>query len=79
MKWMENLDPTILNECHDGTRGHNIQRWTAGKIVSNILLSPENTMRLDVITEVNEIRLSRPAAPLRSSFTQLDSADLKTK
>ncbi|MED6156837.1 hypothetical protein PIB30_018207 [Stylosanthes scabra] len=49
------------------------------KIVSNILLSPENTMRLDVITEVNEIRLSRPSAPLRSPFTQLDLVDLKTK
>ncbi|MED6194316.1 hypothetical protein PIB30_027439 [Stylosanthes scabra] len=83
---MEELYPTILKECHDGTRGHNIQPWTAAelekfreKIVSNILLSPENTMRLDVITEVNEIHLSRPAVPLRSPFTQLDLADLKTK
>ncbi|MED6156367.1 hypothetical protein PIB30_013859 [Stylosanthes scabra] len=86
MKWMEELDPTILKECHDETRRHNTQPWIVAelekfreKIVSNILLSPENTMRLDVITEVNEIRLSRPAAPLRSPFTQLDSADLKTK
>ncbi|MED6168687.1 hypothetical protein PIB30_013669 [Stylosanthes scabra] len=76
MKWMEEVDPTIVKECHDGTRRHNIQPWTAAelekfkkKIISNILLSPENTMRLDVITEVNEIRLSRPAAPLRSPFT----------
>ncbi|MED6157738.1 hypothetical protein PIB30_026134 [Stylosanthes scabra] len=82
---MEELDPTILKECHDGTRRHNIQSWTAvelekfrEKIVANILLSPKNTMRLDVITEVNEIRFSRPAAPLTSPFTQLDSADLKT-
>ncbi|MED6107752.1 hypothetical protein PIB30_017018 [Stylosanthes scabra] len=47
MKWMEELDPTILKECHDETRRHNIQPWTAAelekfreKIVSNILLSP---------------------------------------
>ncbi|MED6147615.1 hypothetical protein PIB30_045456 [Stylosanthes scabra] len=82
MKWMKQLDPTILKECHDGTRSHNIQRWTAddlekyrGKIVADILLSPENLMRMDVTTEVNEIRLIRPAAALRSPFTQLDFAD----
>ncbi|MED6207379.1 hypothetical protein PIB30_035285 [Stylosanthes scabra] len=79
MKWMEQLDPTILKECHDGTRSHNIQPWTAaeleklrGKIVSDILLSLENLMGMDVITEVNEIHLIRPAAALRSPFTQLD-------
>ncbi|MED6146719.1 hypothetical protein PIB30_037259 [Stylosanthes scabra] len=48
------------------------------KIVSNILLSPENSMRMDVVTEVNEIRLIKPGAALRSPFTQLDSTDLKT-
>ncbi|MED6217145.1 hypothetical protein PIB30_015045 [Stylosanthes scabra] len=45
------------------------------KIVANILLSPENLMRMDVVMEVNEIRLIKPAAALRSPFTQLDSAD----
>ncbi|MED6122185.1 hypothetical protein PIB30_037432 [Stylosanthes scabra] len=48
------------------------------KIVANILLSPENLMRMDVVTEVNEIRLIKPGAALRSPFTQFDSADLKT-
>ncbi|MED6145836.1 hypothetical protein PIB30_028822 [Stylosanthes scabra] len=64
MKWMEELDPTILRDCHAGTREHNIPPWNSAelekfrkKIVSNILLSPENTMRMDVVTEVNEIRL----------------------
>ncbi|MED6118982.1 hypothetical protein PIB30_007872 [Stylosanthes scabra] len=41
-------------------------------------LSPENLLWMDVVTEVNEIRLIRPGAALRSSFTQLDSADLKS-
>ncbi|MED6220982.1 hypothetical protein PIB30_050040 [Stylosanthes scabra] len=48
------------------------------KIVANILLSPENLMRMDVVTEVNEIHLIKPGAALRSPFTQFDSADLKT-
>ncbi|MED6157911.1 hypothetical protein PIB30_027840 [Stylosanthes scabra] len=81
----EELDPTILRECHAGTREHNIPPWNSAelekfreKIVSNILLSPENSMRMDVVTEVNEIRLIKPGAALRSPFTQLDSADLKT-
>ncbi|MED6109322.1 hypothetical protein PIB30_032316 [Stylosanthes scabra] len=84
MKWMEE-DPTILRECHARTMAHNIPPWTSadldkfrGKIVANILLSLENLMRMDVVTEVNEIRLIKLAAALRSPFTQLDSADLKT-
>ncbi|MED6220445.1 hypothetical protein PIB30_044857 [Stylosanthes scabra] len=84
MKWMEELDPTLLRDCHAGTREHNIPPWNSadlenfrGKIVSNILLSPENLMRMDVVTEVNEIRLIRPGAALRIPFIQLDSADLK--
>ncbi|MED6119597.1 hypothetical protein PIB30_013234 [Stylosanthes scabra] len=32
MKWMEELDPTILKECHDGTREHNIQPRTAAEL-----------------------------------------------
>ncbi|MED6168673.1 hypothetical protein PIB30_013655 [Stylosanthes scabra] len=82
---MEELDPTILRDYHAGTREHNIPPWNSaklekfrGKIVSNILLSLENLMRMDVVTEVNEIRLIKSAAALRSPFTQLDSADLKT-
>ncbi|MED6171516.1 hypothetical protein PIB30_041326 [Stylosanthes scabra] len=85
MKWMEELDPTILKDCHAGTREHNIPPWNSAqlekfkeKIVSNILLSPKNLMRMDVVTEVNEIRLIKPGAALRSPFTQLYSADLKT-
>ncbi|MED6219437.1 hypothetical protein PIB30_035840 [Stylosanthes scabra] len=85
MKWMEELDLTILRDCHAGTREHNIPPWNSvdlekfrEKIVLNILLIPENLMRMDVVTEVNEIRLIRPGAALRSPFTQLDSADLKS-
>ncbi|MED6218299.1 hypothetical protein PIB30_025531 [Stylosanthes scabra] len=85
MKWMEELDPTLLKDCHAGTREHNIPPWNSAdlekfkeKIVLNILLSPENLMRMDVVTEVNEIRLIRPGAALRSPFIQLDSADLKS-
>ncbi|MED6110928.1 hypothetical protein PIB30_047603 [Stylosanthes scabra] len=85
MKWMEELDPTILRDCHDETREHNIPPWNSAelekfreKIVSNILLGPENSMRMDVVTEVNKIRLIKPGATLRSPFTQLDSTDLKT-
>ncbi|MED6208055.1 hypothetical protein PIB30_041447 [Stylosanthes scabra] len=70
MKWMEELDPELGSTTyHHGTQE---------KIVSNILLSPENLMRMDVVTEVNEIHLIRPGAALRSPFTQLDSADLKS-
>ncbi|MED6194560.1 hypothetical protein PIB30_029717 [Stylosanthes scabra] len=82
---MEELDPKILRDCHAGTREHNISPWNSvelekfrEKIVSNMLLSPENNMRMDVVTEVNEICLIKPAAALKSPFTQLDSADLKT-
>ncbi|MED6125490.1 hypothetical protein PIB30_068990 [Stylosanthes scabra] len=85
MKWMEELDPTTLRESHAGTKEHNISPWTSAdldkfreKNVANILLSPENLMRMDVATEVNEIRLIKPGAALRSPFTQFDSADLKT-
>ncbi|MED6174750.1 hypothetical protein PIB30_071985 [Stylosanthes scabra] len=85
MKWMVELDPTILRECHAETREHNIPPWTEAelekfreKIVAHILLSPENLMRMDVVTEVNEIHLIRPGAHLRSPFTQLDLADLKS-
>ncbi|MED6112662.1 hypothetical protein PIB30_063623 [Stylosanthes scabra] len=85
MKWMEELDPTTLRDSHAGTKEHNIPLWTSAdldkfreKIVANILLSPENFMRMDVVTEVNEIRLTKPGAALRSPFTQFDSADLKT-
>ncbi|MED6177401.1 hypothetical protein PIB30_097756 [Stylosanthes scabra] len=83
---MEELDPTTLRESHARTKAYNIPPWTSAdldkfreKIVANILLSPKNLMRMDVVTEVNEIRLIKPAATLRSPFTQLDSADLKTK
>ncbi|MED6144780.1 hypothetical protein PIB30_018628 [Stylosanthes scabra] len=85
MKWMEELDPTTLRESHAGTKEHNIPPWTSAdldmfreKIVANMLLSPENLMRMDVVTEVNEIRLIKHGPALRSPFTQFDSADLKT-
>ncbi|MED6108658.1 hypothetical protein PIB30_026225 [Stylosanthes scabra] len=48
------------------------------KIVANILLSPENLMRMDVVMEMNKIHLIKLGAALRSPFTQFDSADLKT-
>ncbi|MED6163465.1 hypothetical protein PIB30_080191 [Stylosanthes scabra] len=76
MKWMEELDPTTLRESHAGTKA-DLDKFRE-KIVANILLSPENLMRMDVVTEVNEIRLIKPGAALRSPFTQIDSADLKT-
>ncbi|MED6125682.1 hypothetical protein PIB30_070931 [Stylosanthes scabra] len=74
MKWMEMIDPTILAGCCT----YNIEQWTE-KIVAKIILSKENSLRAEAIKEAHNMRLTRPAAALRSPYVQVETPDLPTK
>ncbi|MED6140987.1 hypothetical protein PIB30_098945 [Stylosanthes scabra] len=82
MKWMEMIDPTILAGCCS----YNIEQWTEPmllefrqKIVAKIILSKENSLRAEAIKEAHNMRLTRPAAALQSSYVQVETSDLPTK
>ncbi|MED6162210.1 hypothetical protein PIB30_068288 [Stylosanthes scabra] len=82
MKWMEMIDPTILAGCCT----YNIEQWTEPmllefrkKIVVKIILSKENSLRAEAIKEAHNMRLTRPAAALRSPYVQVETPDLPTK
>ncbi|MED6189159.1 hypothetical protein PIB30_093105 [Stylosanthes scabra] len=80
--WMEMIDPTILAGCCT----YNIEQWTEPmllefrkKIVAKIILSKENSLRVEAIKEAHNMRLTRPAAALRSPYVQVETPDLPTK
>ncbi|MED6213838.1 hypothetical protein PIB30_097295 [Stylosanthes scabra] len=82
IKWMEMIDPTILAGCCT----YNIEQWTEPmleefrqKIVAKIILSKENSLRAEAIKEAHNMRLTRPAAALRSPYVQVETPDLPTK
>ncbi|MED6186528.1 hypothetical protein PIB30_067564 [Stylosanthes scabra] len=82
MKWMEMIDPTILAGCCT----YNIEQWTEPmllefrkKIVAKIILSKENSLRAEAIKEAHNMRLTRPAAALRSPYVQVETPNLPTK
>ncbi|MED6163049.1 hypothetical protein PIB30_076259 [Stylosanthes scabra] len=81
MKWMEMIDPILEGCCT-----YNIEQWTEPmllefrkKIVAKIILSKENSLRAEAIKEAHNMRLSRPAAALRSPYVQVETPDLPTK
>ncbi|MED6188861.1 hypothetical protein PIB30_089981 [Stylosanthes scabra] len=49
------------------------------KIVRKIILSKENSLRAEAIKEAHNMRLTRPAATLRSPYVQVETPDLPTK
>ncbi|MED6128231.1 hypothetical protein PIB30_095589 [Stylosanthes scabra] len=80
--WMEMIDPTILAGCCT----YNIEQWTEPmllefrqKIVAKIILSKENSLREEAIKEAHNMRLTRPAAALRSPYVQVETPYLPTK
>ncbi|MED6158182.1 hypothetical protein PIB30_030464 [Stylosanthes scabra] len=81
MKWMELIDPTKLAGCCT----YDIEQWTEPmlnefrkKIVTKIIMSKENSMRADAITAVQNMRVARPGASLRSPFMSFSTPDLPT-
>ncbi|MED6187021.1 hypothetical protein PIB30_072450 [Stylosanthes scabra] len=75
MKWMELIDPTKLAGCCTD----DIEQWTEEKIVTKIIMSKENSIRADAIAAVQNMRVTRPAAALRSPFIPFSTSDLPTK
>ncbi|MED6223243.1 hypothetical protein PIB30_072104 [Stylosanthes scabra] len=49
------------------------------KIVAKIILSKENSLRVEAIKEAHNMRLTRPAATLRRPYVQVATLDLPTK
>ncbi|MED6135408.1 hypothetical protein PIB30_046147 [Stylosanthes scabra] len=81
LKWMELIDPTKLAGCCT----YDPEQWTEPmlnefrkKIVTKIIMSKENSMRADAIVAVQNMRVARPSASLRSPFMPFSTPDLPT-
>ncbi|MED6139484.1 hypothetical protein PIB30_084307 [Stylosanthes scabra] len=77
MKWMELLDAATLSSCYeykdklDGFRR---------EIVSKLILSKENTLRVEAISQENKMgRQTKPFAALQSPYVQVSTADLEKR
>ncbi|MED6131037.1 hypothetical protein PIB30_006365 [Stylosanthes scabra] len=72
MKWMELIDPTKLAGCCT----YYIEQWIEEKkIVMKIIMSKDNSMRAYAIAAVQNMRVTRPAAALRSPFIPFSTPD----
>ncbi|MED6129453.1 hypothetical protein PIB30_108094 [Stylosanthes scabra] len=87
MKWMELLDAATLSGCYAYKVRYSLDEWGQDKldgfrreIVSRLIFSKENTLRVDAISQVNKMgRQTKPSAALQSPYVQVSTAELEKR
>ncbi|MED6113127.1 hypothetical protein PIB30_067987 [Stylosanthes scabra] len=85
MKWIVLLDTTTLSGCYTFTCRYNIEKCGQldefrKKIVSKLILSKENTLRVEAINQANKMgRQTKPSTALKSPYVQISTAELGKK
>ncbi|MED6154165.1 hypothetical protein PIB30_109514, partial [Stylosanthes scabra] len=87
MKWMELLEAATLSGCYAYKVRYSLDEWGQDKldgfrreIVSRLILSKENTLRVDAISQVNKMgRQTKPSAALQSPYVQVSTAELEKR
>ncbi|MED6187136.1 hypothetical protein PIB30_073572 [Stylosanthes scabra] len=76
MKWMELLDAATLSGCYQYKVRYDLEEWGQDRldgfraeIVAKLILSDENTLRVEAVTQANKMgRQVRPSAALKSPY-----------
>ncbi|MED6189964.1 hypothetical protein PIB30_101149 [Stylosanthes scabra] len=80
MKWMELLDAATLSGCYAYKVRYSLENGGKREIVSRLILSKENTLRVDAISQVNKMgRQTKPSAALQSPYVQVSTAELEKR
>ncbi|MED6152876.1 hypothetical protein PIB30_096183 [Stylosanthes scabra] len=85
MKWMELLDAAGLSGCYTFKCRYSLDDWGQDKldgfrreIVAMLILSKENTLRVEAINQANKMgRQTKPSAALKSPYVQVSIAELE--
>ncbi|MED6139067.1 hypothetical protein PIB30_080389 [Stylosanthes scabra] len=85
MKWMELLDATTLLSCYEFKVRYNLEEWGQDKldgfrreIVAKLILSKENTLRVEAINQANMMGCqTKPSAALQSPYVQVSTAEIE--
>ncbi|MED6213119.1 hypothetical protein PIB30_090175 [Stylosanthes scabra] len=84
MKWMELLDAATLSGCYQYKIRYDLEEWGQdrldgfrAKFVAKLILSNENTLRVEAVKQANKMgRQVRPSAALKSQYVQVSTAEL---
>ncbi|MED6110847.1 hypothetical protein PIB30_046731 [Stylosanthes scabra] len=84
MKWMELLDAATLSGCYQYKVRYDLEEWGQDRldgfraeIVAKLILSDENTLKLEAMTQAKKMgRQVRPSAALKSPYVQVSTAEL---
>ncbi|MED6124555.1 hypothetical protein PIB30_059989 [Stylosanthes scabra] len=84
MKWMELLDATTLSGYYQYKIRYDLEEWGQDRLdgfraefVAKLILSDENTLRVEAVKQANKMgRQVRPAAALKSPYVQVSIAEL---
>ncbi|MED6135017.1 hypothetical protein PIB30_042340 [Stylosanthes scabra] len=87
MKWMELLDAATLLGCYQYKFRYDLEEWGQDRldgfraeIVAKLILSDENTLRVEAMTQAKKMgRQVRPSAALKSPYVQVSTAELDKK
>ncbi|MED6115712.1 hypothetical protein PIB30_093293 [Stylosanthes scabra] len=87
MKWMELLDAAMLSSCYAYKVRYNLEEWGQDKLdgfrremVAKLILSKENTLRVEAISQANKMgRQTKPFAALQSPYVQVSTAELEKR
>ncbi|MED6174512.1 hypothetical protein PIB30_069756 [Stylosanthes scabra] len=85
MKWMKLLDAATLSGCFTFKCRYSIEEWGQDKldefrkkIMSKLIMSKENTLRMEAINQANKMgRQTKPSAALKSPYVQVSTAELE--
>ncbi|MED6214424.1 hypothetical protein PIB30_102971, partial [Stylosanthes scabra] len=85
MKWMELLDAAGLSGCYSFKCRYNIEEWGQDKldgfrreIVAKLILSKENTLRVEAINQATKMgRQPKPSAALKSPYIQVSIVEIE--
>ncbi|MED6173715.1 hypothetical protein PIB30_062245 [Stylosanthes scabra] len=85
MKWMELLDAAGLSGCYTFKYRYSLEDWGHDKldgfrreIMAKLILSKENTLRVEAINQTNKMGcLTKPSAALKSPYVQVSTAEIE--
>ncbi|MED6207551.1 hypothetical protein PIB30_036798 [Stylosanthes scabra] len=85
MKWMELLDQATLLGCYEFKIRYNLEEWGQDRldrfrkeIVAKLILSKENTLRVEAMNQANKMgRQTKPSAALKSPYVQVSTVEIE--